>query len=300
MSPEARQQHRAGVDAYVQAVKGVNDELGAIAESRLQQTRQEGKPLTVRAVRELAARDLVQAVERQATELRRSLIERGVAAGVRPWAGTPADEARLTQVRQSLELVLAHLADAPDSEGAVRLQSLARSLDQIRGRDPGEWIVPVSRLLPKGQRVLEVFNPNAGAMVRTTVTKSQWDKMMAARNQGLEGKTADEVSQLRRTAMAVIKATDQHKGLRLLERAPTDALVDLAYQIRYGVYSEFDELHQAQAALDQRSLDGESRRLLHQYNRQIIHRNHLRSNRQHVQPCHQVVNHPVNLRHSHL
>lgn len=266
MSPEARQQHRAGVDAYVQAVKGVNQELGAIAETGLQQTRQEGKPLTVRAVRELAARDLVHAVERQATELRRSLIERGVAAGVRPWSGSAQDEASLHQVRQSLELVLAHLADAPDSEASVRLQSLARSLDQIRGRNPGEWIVPASRLQPKGQQLVEVFNPDAGAMVRTTVTKSQLDTLLAARNEGLAGKTADEVTQLRRTAMTVIKATDQHKGLRLLERAPTDALVDLAYQIRFGVYSEFDELHEAQAALDERSLDQESLRLLQQYN----------------------------------
>jgi predicted unusual protein kinase regulating ubiquinone biosynthesis (AarF/ABC1/UbiB family) len=266
LSPEVRARNRAGLDAYVRSLKSVNQELGQLADQKLADKRVAGKALTVRDVRQVASRDLVGLVERQANDLKSGFLSRGVFGGGRPWSGSANDEMRLTQVRQSLELVMAHLSETEDTEALGRLNSIAHQLDQLRGLETGQWVVPAARLATKGQRRLEVFNPSVGKMVKTSVTRADWKDMHAAHADYQAGRDPRDEAAVRRTAMAVIAATGQTRGLRFLERAPTAALVDLARQIGLGTYEEFDALHEVQREEDSKVLDRESLRLLDAYN----------------------------------
>lgn len=265
VSTQQKDLNRAGFDAYVGELKKVNQELGTQLESKLQQVRQSGKPLTLRAVQRVLTNhsqgeDVLRNVKTQASNLVQSLK-----FGGSNWAHfvTPA---QVTQVRQTLEVMQMHLRGAGDVEGQVSLAALSRSIDELTGNTAAEWIVPEAQLSKKGQEPLKVFHPQLGKMVDTPVNNSQWRSLLKAHAELQEGKTPKDEDAVKHSALSIIKSTGLHSGLRILEKAPTADLVDLARQVGLGMYSKFDQLHAVQAEEDAKVLDPDSLRLLQAYN----------------------------------
>lgn len=269
LSAEVRQRNRAGVDAYIAQIRAVNADLADAAVAALSETRAQGKPLTVRRVRELGLGEISPMVQQQAAALMQDFFARGVFRAEGQWHGDANDEQRLTMVRQSIELALAHLPEGEHIEPSAALLSLAHKLDQARGREPDEWVIPAQRLTGKGQGRVHVFNVQSGKLLPTTVTHAQWRALNEAHAQYEAGQvpsTPDRV--LRGAALALIEASGAHRGLRFIHRSPTPTLVELARAVGFGVYTEFDTLHSLQAQLDAQALDQTSQDLLAQYNAQ--------------------------------
>lgn len=269
LSAEVRLRNRAGVDAYIAQIRAVNADLADVAAAALAETRAQGKPLTVRRVRELGGGEISHMVQQQAAALMQDFFARGVFRADGQWHGDANDEQRLTMVRQSIELALAHLPEGEHLETSAALLSLAHKLDQARGREPDEWVIPAQRLTGKGQERVQVFNVQSGKLLPTTVTHAQWRALNETHAQYEEGQvpsTPDRV--LRGAALALIEASGAHRGLRFINRSPTPTLVELARAVGYGVYTEFDTLHSLQAQLDAQALDQTSQDLLARYNAQ--------------------------------
>jgi hypothetical protein len=104
LSAEVRQRNRAGVDAYIAQIRAVNADLADAAVAALSETRAQGKPLTVRRVRELGLGEISPMVQQQAAALMQDFFARGVFRAEGQWHGDANDEQRLTMVRQSIEL----------------------------------------------------------------------------------------------------------------------------------------------------------------------------------------------------
>ena len=269
LSAEVRQRNRAGVDAYIAQIRAVNADLADAAAAALAQTRAQGKPLTVHRVRELGADEISHTVQQQAAALMQDFFARGVFRADGQWHGDARDEQRLTMVRQSIELALAHLPEGEHLETAAALLSLAHKLDQLRGHEPDEWVVPSKRITGKGPERVQVFNVQSGKLIPSSVTHAQWKALNEAHAQfqACQAPSTDDRT-LRGTALALIEATGAHRGLRFIQRSPTPTLVELARAVGFGVYTEFDTLHSLQAQLDAQALDPTSQDLLARYNAQ--------------------------------
>lgn len=264
VSSEQKNVNRAGFDAYIGELKKINQDLGTRLESKLQQIRQDGKPLTLRAVQHVltdrSQGDVLQNAKSQASSLIQNLQ-----FGGNNWAQY-VTQAQVTQVRQTLEIMQMHLRGAGDADAQASLSALGRRIDQLTGDTSSEWIVPEAQLGTKGQERMKVFHPHLGKLVDTPVTHAQWRTLLKAHDELQSGKHPKNEQAVRHSAMSIIKSTGLHSGLRFLEKAPTAALVDLARQVGHGVYTEFDFLHEIQAEMDAKVLDPDSLRLLKAYN----------------------------------
>jgi predicted unusual protein kinase regulating ubiquinone biosynthesis (AarF/ABC1/UbiB family) len=263
-SAEQKNLNRAGFDAYVSELKKVNQELGTQLESKLQKIKTDGKPLTLRAVQRVLTDqshdNVLTNVKSQADHLIHTLKSAG-----QNWPQY-VPQARVTQLRQTLEVMQMHLRGAGDLDSQVAMAGLCRQIDQLTGDSSANWIVPEAQLGTKGQELLKVFHPHLGKLVDTPVSNTQWRTMLKAHDELKVGNTLKNEQAVRHSAMSIIKSTGLHSGLRFLEKAPTAALVDLARQAGHGVYTEFDILHDVQAEDDAKVLDPDSLRLLKAYN----------------------------------
>lgn len=263
-SAEQKRANRAGFDAYIEAMKQVNQEIGLKLGEELHSVRDSGKPLSMRAVQRVLADqhhgDMLSKLKTQAMSTISTIKVHG-----ENWPNA-VPESQFKALRQALEVMQLHLSGTADTQAKIALSSLTHELDKLTGNISHEWIVPEAKLSKRGQANVQVYHCKLNRMVEAPVTNAQWRDMLKAHKLLQEGKEPRNAKTVKATALAVIAATGQKSGLRFLESAPLPALVDLARQIGLGIYTEVDVLHQIQHDMDSKLLDPESLKLLHDFN----------------------------------
>lgn len=263
-SAEQKRANRAGFDAYIEAMKQVNQEIGLKLEEELHSVRESGKPLSLRAVQHVLEDqhhgDMLSKLKTQALSAIETIKFHG-----ENWP-TAVPEQQFKALRQALEVMQLHLSGTANTQSKIALSSLTHELDKLTGNQNHEWIVPEAKLNTRGQARVQVYHGRLNRMVEAPVTNAQWRDMLKAHKLLQDGKEPVNAKAVKAAALAVIAATGQKSGLRFLESAPLPALVDLARQIGLGIYTELDILHQIQHDMDSKILDPDSLKLLRDFN----------------------------------
>ncbi len=267
-SSEVRQRNTAAIEGYLSELGRTDPALAEAARSRLQDRLASGKPVTVRKLREVGGEALLGVAQRKAGDLCSVLRQAGVTgtpSGMRP---NESQRSALDGAIRSLQLVLAHVERSGNPQAVDAAMSSLRELHQLAGLPPPQRQSGTDAVLVGhgSKKTVAVFNPSVDKHVKTKVDAKGLDALRHAWSRSKAGEPLGNDASLRRNALEIIKASGQAQGLRLLNRAPLEAVVDLAIQTVHGEFSEFEILHSLQLDLDAKVLDAEGLSLLKAYN----------------------------------
>lgn len=267
-SAQVRQRNTAAIEGYLSELGRSDPELAAAARSRLQDRLTAGKPVTVRKLREVGGDALLSVAQRKAGDVASALREAGVNGTPTGRSPNEAQRSALNSVISSLQLVLAHVEGSGQKAAVDTVMSSLRDLHSLAGLPPPQRQSGTDAIFTGdgSKKTLAVFNPAVDKHVKTKVDAKGMDALRHAWTRSRAGESLGNDASLRRSALDIIKASGEGRGLRLLNRAPLEAVVDLAMQTVHGEFSEFEILHAVQLELDFKVLDAKGMEMLKAYN----------------------------------
>lgn len=267
-SAEVRQRNTAAIEGYLSELGRTDPDLAAAARSRLQDRMAAGKPVTVRKLREVGGEALFAVAQRKALDVSSVLRQAGVTGTPTGRSPNEAQRSALDGAIRNLQLVLAHVEGSGNKPAVDALMSSLRDLHVLAGLPPPQRQSGTDAIFvgEGGKKTLAVFNPSLDKHVKTKVDAKGLDTLRHALSRSKAGEPLGNDAALRRNALEIIKASGEARGLRLLNRAPLEAVLDLAIQTVHGEFSEFEILQDLQLDLDAKVLDAEGMTLLKAYN----------------------------------
>jgi len=267
-SSEVRQRNVAAIESYLSELGRTDPALAEAARSRLQDRLASGKPVTIRKLGEIGGDALLGVAQRKAGEVCSVLRQAGVTGTPTGISPNESQRSALDGAIRSLQLVLAHVERSGNQPAVDALMSSLREVHLLAGLPPPQRQSGTDAVFvgEGSKKTLAVFNPSLDKHVKTKVDARGMDALHHAWARSKAGESLGNDSSLRRNALDIIKASGEGRGLRLLNRAPLEAVVDLAIETVHGEFSEFEILHKVQLDLDAKVLDAEGLSLLKAYN----------------------------------